>query len=247
MENALLIGLSKQMALQRQMDVIANNLANVATSGYKSETLTFEEVLMPVANIDGVTGSAGKLSYVLDARTVRRFDEGSISQTGNPLDVAINGKGWLVVQTAQGERYTRNGNFTLDANGQVVNGNGQPILGESGPITIGLEDTDLTIASDGTVSTAQGKKGKLRVVAFENENVLKKQGDNLFSATRPPQPAEGYRIAQGVIERSNVEPVLEIAKMIDVTRSYVSTARLLDQTAKLKSRAIEELGRMPTA
>lgn len=246
MENALLIGLSKQQALGRQMDVIANNLANVRTTGFKSESLVFEEVLMPVASIEGSSGAAGKLSYVLDERTLRRFDEGPNTPTGNPLDIAINGKGWLVVETEQGERYTRNGNLKLNAEGQMVTANGRPVMGESGPITIGPGETALTIASDGTVSTDQGKKGRIRVVAFDNENILKKQGDNLFKTSEPPKPAEKYRVVQGTLERSNVEPVLEIAKMIDVTRAYVGTARLLDQTAKLKSRAIEELGRVPT-
>ncbi len=247
MENSLLIGLSRQMALGRQMEVVANNLANARTTGYKGESLIFEEVLMDTARAGDIAGSAGKLSYVVDARAARDFGEGPMTPTGNPLDIAINGKGWLVVQTQNGERYTRNGRLKIDEQGQIVNGAGQPVLSDAGVITIGAEETGLTISSDGTVSTDAGQKGKIRVVTFENENALKKEGASLYRTDAAAQPAENYRISQGVIEGSNVEPVREIARMIEVMRSYVSTAKMLNNTAELKRRAIEELGRLPAS
>lgn len=246
MENALLIGLSKQMALQRQMDVVANNMANIETTGFKGEHLVFEEYIMPETQLGGVTGPSQQLSYVYDARLFREYTEGSFTPTGNPLDVAINGKGWFVVETENGERYTRNGHFKLNAGGDLVTTSGERVRGAGGPITFSAEDTKIVISKDGTISSSQGEKGQLRVVAFANENQLKKVGNNLFSSTEVPAAAEKYSIAQGTIERSNVKPVVEMTRMIEVTRSYTSTARLIQNISELQRRAIERLGEVPS-
>lgn len=245
MDNAQLIGLSKQMALQHQMDVVANNMANIETAGFKGEHLVFEEYIMPQAEVSGMTGQDQQLTYVYDARLFREFSEGSFAPTGNPLDVAINGKGWFVIETENGERYTRNGHFKLNASGELVTSSGQRVLGESGPITFTAEDIKISISKDGTISSSEGEKGKLRIVAFANEAQLKKTGGNLFSSEAAPIAAEKYSLAQGVIERSNVKPVVEMTRMIEVMRSYTSTARLLQNLSELQRRAIERLGEAP--
>jgi len=245
MENALLIGLSRQTALKRKMDVIANNLANMRTSGYKAESMQFEDYIPTKGEGDSANGFDGKLHFVQDVAVIRDYSEGSFTQTGNALDVAINGKGWLVVQTPDGERYTRHGNLKLNPNGTLVTSDNQPVLGGSGPITIDSEDTNLLIADDGTISSDAGQKGKLRVVQFENENELKKQGGNLYVAEGEPQPATNFKVAQGMVEDSNVKPVQELSQMIEVSRAYISTARMLDKQAELRSKAIRQLGTLP--
>src|SRR5690606_11530854 len=216
MENAQLIGLSRQMALSRQIDVIANNMANVNTPGFRSESLVFEEVVMPVAEVQGMSGAVGRLSYVHDPRHFRDFSEGRIVTTGNPLDIALNGRGWLVVETEGGERYTRDGRLRLDAEGRLVTTSGHPLLGAGGPIAIEPEETSITIAADGTVSTSEGPKGRIRVVQFADDAALTKQGRNLYASDEVPLPADNVRIRQGAVEGSNVEAVREMSRMIEV-------------------------------
>lgn len=242
MENTLLIGLSRQMALQSQMDAIANNLANVQTAGYKGDSLKFEEYVMPVAQIDGLGGTDGQVSFVYQARQIRDFTQGDLIATGNPLDIAINGKGWLAVETPEGERYTRNGHLKIDREGRLTTAEGNPVLGFGGAIVLAPEETDLTIAADGTISTKEGEKARLRIVTFADEQLLEKTGNALFATDQQPNAVDTPQIAQGMIEQSNVQSVSELARMIEVSRSYISTTRLLEGTNDLRQRAIEQLG-----
>ncbi len=126
MENTLLIGLSRQMTLERQIDVISNNVANVNTNGFKADKSLFEEYLMPVAHADNFVGRDRVFSYVQDRAAWHDFGQGSTEQTGNPLDVAIDGNGFLTVQTPAGERYTRDGALQINAQGQLTIGGWQP-------------------------------------------------------------------------------------------------------------------------
>lgn len=242
MENALLIGLSRQMTLRQKMNVIANNMANVNTSGYKRDNLQFEEFLAPVARMNGVTGRDARLSFVLDPAMYRSFEEGDFVQTGNDLDVAINGDAWFVVQTANGERYTRNGEFKTNAEGVLTLSSGEPVLGEGGPITFAQNESGIQITGDGTISTNLGQRGKLRLVHFDDNKVLKKEGALLMSSEVPPQPATDATVAQGIIEKSNVQPVVELTRMIDTLRAYTSITQTLQKTHELRQTAIERLG-----
>ncbi len=134
MENAQLITLNRQMALQRQMDVVANNMANINTTGFKGQSLLFEDYLMPGAEDTAFSGSDRDLHFATDWTTVHDMTNGSIEQTGNPLDVALEGDGFLVVQTPAGERYTRNGSLQISATGQLVDISGNPVLSGGNPI-----------------------------------------------------------------------------------------------------------------
>ena len=129
MENTLLIGLSRQMTLERQMDVVANNVANVNTSGFKADKSLFEEYLKSGAHEDNFRGGDRRVSYVQDRGTFKDFSKGPSEQTKNPLDVAIDGAGFLVVQTPAGERYTRDGGLQINNQGQLVNASGYQVLG----------------------------------------------------------------------------------------------------------------------
>lgn len=241
MENALLISLSRQMTLRRQMDVLANNMANMNTAGYKSDNIVFAEHIMPVARMDGLKGSDARLSYVQDTALFRDFASGTTKQTGNELDVALAGDGWLVVQTPDGERYTRNGQLKLDQDGQLVTLDGHAVLGSGGPLTFTPEETGIEIAKDGTISTSEGQKDTLRVVRFENNDQLKKEGSSLFSSALPAQAVEDVQVIQGAVESSNVEPISQLTRMIETVRAYTSVAQTMQGAHELRRQAIERL------
>ena len=244
MENTLLIALSHQLAAYRSMDVIANNLANLSTPAFKRETVKFEELVAQVQPSEGQTGTQS-LSFVKDTGVTRDLNEGRLDHTGAQFDVAINGHGYFAVQTTGGERYTRNGHFTLDGAGQIVTSTGNPVLGDGGPITIGPDDGDVTIAADGTVSGKKGQISKLKIVNFADENAMTKEGAGLFDTSQAATPATGFRLAQGTLEASNVEPVIEISKMIEVMRAYEATSSLTQTHEDLMRQAIDKLGAMP--
>lgn len=241
MENSLLIGLSRQAALRNQLNVVANNLANMNTTGFKAQRLLFEEYLMPVAEASSFAEGDQDYSYVVDYGASSNFGAGSISLTENTFDVAIEGEGFFVVDTPAGERFTRNGAFHLDVTGQLVTADGRPVLGEGGPLVFTADDGDVTIAEDGTVSSALGVKGRLRVVQFEDPQTLTRTGDNLFAGDNP-QPAETVRVLQGAVEKSNVSGVIEVTRMIEITRSYTAVSKMMNEGDELLRKAIERLG-----
>lgn len=247
MENALLVGLARQMTLRRELEVIANNVANVNTAGFKGEQLLFENYLRSGARADAFPRADRNVHYVIDPRTVTNFATGTIDRTGNDLDVALQGPGFLTVQTARGERFTRAGAFQLSAQGELVTNMGDRVLTEGGPIAFTSADGPIAIGADGTISTSQGVRGRLRIVQFQNEAALTKEGDNLFSAppAARPEPARTTRVVQGAIERSNVQPVIEVARMIEVTRAYQSVTQMIERTQDLRRNAIERLAQLP--
>lgn len=240
MENALLVGLTAQMALRRNMEIIANNLANVSTSGFKRESPVFEELLVPVDG-DTTDSSVKEVSFVKNWGVLRDMSVGSLAQTGSPLDVAIEAKGFFVVNTAAGERYTRDGHFKIDSEGRIVTADGDPVSSEGGEITIPRGQTEIKIANDGTVSTERGVAGKFRIVDLP-QGSLKKEGKNLYSADAPPIEPEKTSVLQGMIERSNVEPVFEMTKMIEVLRAYQHSTETLNATDETMRRAVQRLG-----
>ena len=255
MENTLLIGLSRQMMLERQMDVVANNVANVNTNGYKADKSLFEEYLMPGAHEDNFVGRDRRVSFVQDRATYRDFSEGANEQTGNPLDVAINGKGFLVVQTPAGERYTRDGALQINAQGQLVTVAGNPVLVTNGPIVIQPTDHDINISGDGTVTVLEGVnaaadsvRGKLRVVSFAQAQKLLKEGSNLYAAGEGgvPRADHASTVRQGYVEKSNVNATVEMSRLVEVSRAYTAMSTLLQQASDLQKSAIEKLADVPT-
>jgi flagellar basal-body rod protein FlgF/flagellar basal-body rod protein FlgG len=253
MENTLLIGLSRQVVLERQMDVVANNVANVNTNGFKADRSLFQEHLIPGAHEDNFVGRDRRLSFVHDRATFHDFSQGSAEQTKNPLDVAIDGGGFLVVQTPAGERYTRDGGLQINNQGQLVNVSGYPVLGSSGPIVFQPTDKEISIATDGNVTVLEGTnridsvRGKLRVVSFADAQKLLKEGSNLYAAGEGggALPDTASRVRQGFIEKSNVNSVTEMSRMIEVTRTYTQISALLQQQSDLRRSAIEKLADVP--
>jgi flagellar basal-body rod protein FlgF len=241
MENAQLISLSRQMALQRQMDVVANNIANINTTGFKAEALLHEEFVMPVARDRDFPMLDQPLSFTQDWATMHDLSPGSIVQTGNPLDVALEGEGFLAVLTPEGERWTRSGALQVDSTGTLVNFDGYPVLGDGGPITFGEAETDIMIDASGAVSTTAGAKGRLQVVEFDNPQELAREGDNLYSGGTPVA-AVATRVMQGAIEKSNVSGVAEMTEMIRVQRAYQSIASMIQRQDDIRRSAIQKLG-----
>ncbi|MGZ6021200.1 MAG: flagellar basal-body rod protein FlgF [Rhizomicrobium sp.] len=245
MDSTLLISLSHQLASSRSMDVIANNLANVSTPAFQREEPTFQEYVVNVQPVEGQSGPQ-QLSFVQDTGLVRDLSEGRMDTTGAPFDLAIHGKGFFVVQTANGDRYTRNGHFSLDSSGQIVTSNGDPVQGDGGPITITPDDGEVHIAADGTVSGKTGQIGRVRVVDFANPRLLSKQGASLYSTDQSPVTADNFKLQSGMLEASNVQPVIEISHMIEVMRAYQATASLTQTQEDLMREAIDKLGAAPT-
>ena len=230
MDNSLLVSLSQQLAALRAIDVIANNIANASTPGFKREASAFEEYVSRMRPAEGEMGTQ-MLSFVKDAGTLRDTAQGQMNQTGAPFDLAINGKGFFTVQTAAGMRYTRDGHFTLDAAGQIVDSAGNPLQGDSGAITITPDDTNVQIGPDGTISaTVNGlgtQIGKLQLVDFADEHLMRKEGGNLYSTDQAATPTTDATIGQGMLEASNVNIVEELVDMIECQRAYEINSKMV--------------------
>jgi flagellar basal-body rod protein FlgF len=253
MENALLIGLSRQTVLERQINVIANNIANVNTTGYKADQSLFEEHLNSGAHEDNFVGRDRRVSYVQDRGTYRDLTQGPVQQTNNPLDVAIDGAAFLAVQTQGGERYTRDGNLQINGQGQLVTAAGNAVLGTSGPIVFQPTDHDINISPDGTVTVLEGTsrtdsiRGKLRLASFPDAQKLLKEGYNLYAQGEAgaAQTDGKSTVQQGYVEKSNVNSVSEMSRMVEVMRTYQQIATLLQQQSDLHKSAIEKLADVP--
>lgn len=244
MENAQLIAVATQSALKTQLNVVANNIANMNTNGYKSQTVRFEEYMMPVAEASLFRGNRDQtLSYVVDAESVYDFKPGATLQTDAPLDVAINGPGWFTVETDKGVRYTRDGNFSLNTQGELITSSGNRVLGDGAPIVFTPQDTEIEFAQNGTITTSQGDRGRLTAVVFDNESQLRPDGINLYNGP-DGRPSEEVVFLHGFLEKSNTESVKEITKLIDVTRTYESVSRMLKKLDDLRESAIGRLGRV---
>jgi flagellar basal-body rod protein FlgF len=242
MHTTFLVGLTQQQALRREMDVIANNLANMNTTGFKAEKVLFQEFLEAE---DVAAGERADVSYVLDYGVTRDLTQGRIEMTGGPLDVALDGEGFFVVETGNGERYTRTGHFRMDDLGQLTTTAGDPVLDIDGlPILIDQGADTIEVANDGSISVDGVFLARLQAVTFETMAALKKEGDGLYSSQLPPEPAQNVKFLQGSVEQSNVVPIEQMSRMIEVMRSYQSATRNLKTAEDLASDAIKRLGKV---
>jgi flagellar basal-body rod protein FlgF len=230
------VALSGQLARERQMDVLANNIANLSTVGFKGETMLFAELLENTPD--------GRVSYVQDHGTVRDWSQGPLTRTGNSLDVALEGQGFLEIQTAQGIRYTRDGRLKLNAQGQLVDLEGDPVLASGDqPISVPQGSGGVTIGQNGTISTDQGTVGSLAVVTFDNLQALVGENDGLFSTDQAATPAPDTQVVQGSVEDSNVQPVLEMTRLMEASRAVSRAKTFQDNESDRHKNAIDRLAK----
>lgn len=224
------------IAQQHRMNQVANNLANVDTAGYKREDLTFWEMLFTAGDQRQRVGKALKI--------LTNQDEGVNAVTGNPLDFSINGNGFFKVQTPNGVRYTRAGSFDLNSQGQLITPSGYLVLGEGGPITI--NGNDVSASSDGRLLVDGQDAGQLSIVTFTDLTELDKEGLTLFRPTDQTQEiaALDATVEQGMVEKSNVNTVEEMTRMIDLHRSYEAQQKVIHIFDDMDSQAINKVGKL---
>jgi flagellar basal-body rod protein FlgF len=240
MENSAYIALSGQSALKRKMGVIANNLANMNTTAFKGETMMFVEHL--VKSKGGSSFIPQKLTYARDVAQYQNLAEGPFKNTGNPLDIAIHGDGYFVMDTPDGERYTRNGHLSLSNDGKLVDLNNQAILSDAGtPFFFGPEDKDIEITTDGLISTSNGQIGKIKIVRFDTPQNLQKRAGGLYFSEDPPVDVTNPTILQNSLESSNINAMSEITKMINVQRAYDSVRTFIDKEDQRQKKMIQAL------
>ena len=238
MQTATYVALSHQAALGRQMDVIANNLANMSTAGFKTENQLFQQYLEP-SPVPGQT-----IAYVHDVGVVRDARQGDLAQTGNPLDVGINGNGYFQVNTIDGPRYTRNGRFQLDSGRTLVTAQGYQVLDATGqPITIPQGATSISIGPDGSVAPETGPVGKIAVSSFANQQDLVAAGNGLYATSATATPDTVSTLQQGTLEDSNVQPIIEMGQMLNVQRAYASAQNIIEGEDNRLRNAIDKLSK----
>jgi flagellar basal-body rod protein FlgF len=240
MDNTIYVGLSRQMILERELDITANNLSNVDTVGYKFESMISNDdpVTMPTL---GQPPTA--VNFVAGVGVARDFTQGSLTQTGAPFDVAIDGRGFFQINTANGPRYTRDGRFRMDASGTIVDQDGDPVDGGGG-IVVDPKKGPVTISPNGVVSQDGQNVGKLAVYNFDSLAALSKDGNNQYrnDSNLTPTAAPNAQVRQGFLESSNVEPIRQITRLIEINRAYDSIASMMSTTADLSDSSIQRLG-----
>lgn len=240
MENASSITLSHAVSLQRSVDVIANNIANSSTPGYRAQRVIFEEYLQDPST------ELGQFDQVYDYGQFTVTKQGATERTGNTFDVALFGEGYFAVETEAGTQYTRAGNFQIGSDGTLMTPQGYPVLsGGESRITIPPDATNITISDRGDISSDQGIIGTLGVFEFANVQFLAPSGDNLYEDRGAGQTeAENTTVKQGFLETSNVNSVLEIGRLIQTSRDFEVTQRLLQEENERVRQSISRLGQL---
>jgi flagellar basal-body rod protein FlgF len=241
MDNTTSIALSRLTAQTRAMDVIASNIANISTPGYRAERMVFADWLSPQTGTDLPRGDR-TLAYTQDRASYRDHAEGTISQTGNPLDLALSGQGFFTVQTPAGTRLTRAGRFTLQGNGGITDEAGNALLDTAGaPMRIAAADTQLTVTADGTLSSQNGPIGKIAVVSPSDPNRITAEGSRLFRADVPTAPVAVPKMIQGAVEGSNVQAVPELVSMMANERDFQFVTQFVEAESQRQQGAIDKI------
>lgn len=230
-----------------KIEIISNNLANIDTTGFKKDNVFIR--ILENAALDINKSGGDELSGLWVAKYTS-FEQGSLRQTGNPLDIALNGKGFFVVQTPNGLRYTRNGSFTIAEDGTVVNSNGHALLGSSGvirfPDITKLESLEIKITKNGEIYVGDRLIDKIRVAWFEDLSKLKKEGSNYFFVEESPSEIEltkEFEIFQGFLEGSNVNAIEELVKMIEASKIYEANYKMVQHQDETLAK-VNEAGKL---
>ncbi|HEX3765034.1 MAG TPA: flagellar basal-body rod protein FlgF [Kofleriaceae bacterium] len=234
MSTGIYVATAGAVAQSNALDATANNIANASTTGFHGDRVTFREALTAARSPDVATVGAGTTRVDSQA--------GALMPTGNPLDLALDGDGYFGVATPNGPRYTRAGNFQLDATGKLVTADGFALRGQGGaPITAPPGAQNLAVAADGTVSADGAEIGKLELVRFPPAQV-KREGGSLFSATGRPIAGSAPNVRSGMLESSNVNVVRGVVDLVKVSRTYQSLMQVIQGYHDVESRAARELG-----
>lgn len=236
MDNPSYLALSRQSGLLKEMQIVANNVANMSTTGFRRQGVIFAEM------IEALPVEGGSISMT-EARSPRTdFTQGALQRTGGDFDVAIEGEGFFMVQTPQGPGLTRNGAFARDAAGALVTFDGYPVLDAGGAPVFAPPGGRVVIATDGTLSVDGQPQAQLAVVTVPEPQMLTREGGVMFRADQPLTPATDFAVFQGFVETGNVNPVLELARMIEVQRAYELGQKMLDREDERIRAAIRQLG-----
>ena len=247
MENSIYVGLSKQVVLSENMNIIANNIANINTPGFRGQNMVFTEY------IEDPRYMKEDISMVLDYGQYQKTDSGPIKNTGNDLDVALVGHGFLGIETNEGIQYTRAGNLSINVDGELVNALGMPVANENGgTINIPPNIDSITIDRKGVVSTMSSLPGEfestvvgqLMIREFDNEQKLNPAGNGLYVTDATPLEATKTTVVQGKLEGSNVQAVVEMTRMIDVSREYQAVQNMMNSENERLRSAISKLSKV---
>lgn len=237
METTMYLAIARQAALRREMDSVALNIANASTTGYKSQAPMFREVLARA-------GQSEKISMVIDQGLMTNTTDGSLKMTENNFDLSIRGPGYFTIQTPAGERYTRNGNFKLDAESRLVTQADNGVVGADGrPIVIPPGTADVRISADGTIVSGAQVLGQVKISGFANDHALRRGTHGLMIADEAPQAAPQAKVVQGAVEESNVVPMFEITRMQEIARNYTQANNMIDKEHERQRDAVRRIGR----
>ncbi len=228
---------------QHRLDVLANNLANINTPGFKEEELIFRvpHEREGDSHTDFLQGPSAPIPIA--ART--DFSQGLIKHTNNPMDLALEGDGFFSIQTSEGIQYTRNGSFSINKDGVLATKEGLPVLGTGGEIRI--DGSDVYVDEKGAVLVDGDEVGRLKVVSISRPDLLTKMGSTLFALTDPGDTkdmTEGFKVMQGYIETSNVNSIRVMTEMIDISRCYESYQKVIQFLDDAAKKSIGEVGRL---
>ena len=237
MDLAGYVALTRQSGLAKELQSVANNIANLSTTGYRREGVIFAEEVQALPVEGG--------SVAMTEARARYADElqGALQETGGTLDLAIEGDGYFTVMTPQGERLTRAGAFTRNADGTIVNPDGRPLLDEGGgEIVIPFEARNIGVSADGTLSVDGAPVARIGLVRVEDQTRLFREAGVLYRSEGGTTPVEDGRVVQGFLEQANVSPVAEMARMVEVQRAYEYGQKLMDQEDERIRLVVRTLG-----
>jgi len=244
-ENSLYVALSSQMALRRMLDVTANNVANMNTAAFRAERPVFDSFIQRGKGTPG----AAPVAFTVDRATYTDTREGPVQTTGNPLDIAVRGDGWLRLDTPDGPRYSRDGRLNRDAEGRLVSLDGHPVLDDGGGEIIVPEDVaGLRITGDGVLtadSGAEGELGRIGLFRLPGAAALERDAGGLVRFDGDAVPADGAHIVQGAIESANVQPIAEMVRLVELTRAYGQATRIVEGEHERQRNAINRIGGQP--
>ena len=245
MENPTYIALSRLMSQQRAMDVVANNIANADTPGYKAQHVQFTDWLL---RTQGPTAASGEdtLEFTQDRATWRDDTPGALTHTGEPLDLALGGAGYFQVQTSNGIRLTRAGRFAIQADGTVGDSAGNPLLDDGGsPIHVGATDRQISVSANGTIESENGRIGKVGIVTPVDSNRLVPEGSHLLRPDTKTSPFDQPQVVQGALESSNVQPINEMTRMMQMEREFQFMTQFVQSEGDRQQSAIDTLTTTP--